>query len=574
MKPRAALAPCLCMLAGCLGRSGEPPPVVRLAVEPARATAGVGERVQLEALAIHRDGAVEPVTAGARWKVVSGPAALDGTGGVRPTAPGTVVVEARRAGVEARAAVEVSAAPPLAAALSLVPAVARTRPGGAVAFRARAVLADGSARDVSTEVAWEVDPPRTARLRPGLAGFLEVEAPGTTEVRARFGGRAASARVVSEAPVEARPAFPLRPSADHRTLVDSAGRPFRIHGDAAWSLVANLTDAEAERYLADRAARGFNAVLVNLIEHRFAVAAPRDRRGAVPFQPEGDLGHPVDAYFDAALETVRRAERHGMLVLLVPAYPGYGCPANPSPANEGWSAEMARTEPAACAAYGRYVGGRFGGQSNVVWVEGGDCTPVPGSRLERCALEVLHGIHDADPGALQTGHFRPNGDSLDDAAFAPAMDLDSVYWYRTPYLACRRAYARAPARPAYLAETGYEHEAVQGSSGPVRKLMLWASLSCTAGTVFGSRPVWLFGPGWEEDLASPATRDMERLGRLLDALPWQRLVPSSLGGMRQLITAGQGLARSEERVAAAATPEGDLLLAYVPRGPGRRGPSW
>lgn len=570
MKARAALALALSMLAGCRERSGELPPVVRLGVEPVRATAGVGERVQLEALATHRDGAVETVTAGARWSLVSGPAALDGAGGVRGTAPGTVVVEARRAGLEARASVEVSVGSPVAAALSLVPAAARTRPGGAVAFRARAVLPDGSARDVSSEAAWEVDPPRTARLRPGLAGFLEVEGAGTTEVTVRFAGRTASARVVSEVPVEARPAFPLRASADHRTLVDFAGRPFRVQGDAAWSLVANLTDAEAERYLADRAARGFNTILVNLLEHRFAVAAPRNRRGEAPFQPEGELAHPVDAYFDAALETVRRAERHGMLVLLVPAYLGYGCPATPSPANEGWSAELARTEPAACAAYGRFVGARFRGQRNVIWVEGGDCTPPPGSPLERCALEVMHGLREADPEALQTGHFRPNGDSLDAAAFAVAMDLNSVYWYRTPYLACRRAYARAPALPAYLAETGYEHEAVQGSSGPVRTLMLWASLSCTAGAVFGSRPVWLFGPGWEEGLASPATRDMERLGRLLDALPWQRLVPSSLGGMRQLVTAGQGLARSEERVAAAATREGDLLLAYVPPGPGAR----
>ena len=92
--------------------------------------------------------------------------------------------------------------------------------------------------------------------------------------------------------------------------------------------------------------------------------------------------------------------------------------------------------------------------------------------------------------------------------------------------------------------------------------------TCTAGVVFGSRPLWLFGPGWEEDLDSPATRDVERLGRLLDALPWQRLVPSSLAGMRQLVTAGQGIAGSTERVRAAATPEGDLLLAYVPPGGG------
>jgi hypothetical protein len=543
---------------------------VRLQLEPARASAGVGERVQLQALAVHRDGSLEDVTSAARWTAVSGPAVLDAAGGVRAPSPGTVVVEALWGGRSARATVEVGANPPAVTSLSLVPGAARSRPGGAVAFRAEATLADGTVRDVSTEVQWSVEPGDVAHAAGGLAGLVEVDRPGAAEVRAHLPGRLARASLHSVAEERSRPTFPLRVSPDRRFLVDGSGRPFRVQGDSAWSLVAALDDAEAERYLADRARRGFDTVVVNLLEHRFAPHAPRNRRGDLPFDPPGDFGHPVEAYFDAARERVRQAGQHGMLVLLVPAYLGYGCPRTPSPANEGWSAELDRTPPDRCRAYGRYVGARFRPERNVVWVGGGDCTPPPGSALERCALEVLRGIRDADPEALLTGHFRPNADSLDEPAFAPEMALTSVYRYRTPSVGCRRAYAREPPRPAYLLETGYEHESIQGSHEPIRQLLVSSSLSCTAGVVFGSRPVWFFGPGWEEDLDSPATRDVERLGRLLDALPWHRLVPSSLGGMRQLVTAGQGIAGSIGQVRAAATLEGDLLLAYVAPGNGER----
>src|SRR3954451_23962302 len=80
-------------------------------------------------------------------------------------------------------------------------------------------------------------------------------------------------------------------------LVDARGAPVWLHGEAAWSLIVQLDDAELDRYLADRRARGVNALVVNLIEHKFADHAPRDRAGASPFTVPGDFATPDDAYF-------------------------------------------------------------------------------------------------------------------------------------------------------------------------------------------------------------------------------------------------------------------------------------
>src|SRR5438128_2266628 len=82
--------------------------------------------------------------------------------------------------------------------------------------------------------------------------------------------------------------YPLTISEDRRRLLDSAGRPFLVQGDAAWSIIANLTYDDAVRYLDDRRAKGFNTVLVNLIEHLFSSDPPRDLAGREPFTTPGD----------------------------------------------------------------------------------------------------------------------------------------------------------------------------------------------------------------------------------------------------------------------------------------------
>jgi hypothetical protein len=73
------------------------------------------------------------------------------------------------------------------------------------------------------------------------------------------------------------PAYPLKKSETGRFLVDQRGKPFLVLGDSAWSLIAQLGDKEIDQYLDDRAKRGFNCLIVNLIEHQFCTNAPATR---------------------------------------------------------------------------------------------------------------------------------------------------------------------------------------------------------------------------------------------------------------------------------------------------------
>jgi hypothetical protein len=152
--------------------------------------------------------------------------------------------------------------------------------------------------------------------------------------------------------------FPLRVEPGKRYLVDAAGRPFLLHGDTAWSLIAQLTREDVELYLDDRRGRGFNTILVSLIEHFYASNAPANVYGERPFHGRpfealaslddllpfltfADYGAPNEAYFAHADWVLRRAAEKGFLVLLTPSY--VGC------CEDGWHKAMIaeRAGPAA-----------------------------------------------------------------------------------------------------------------------------------------------------------------------------------------------------------------------------------
>src|SRR5205814_2580682 len=81
--------------------------------------------------------------------------------------------------------------------------------------------------------------------------------------------------------LDATDRYPVRVGPDHRHLVDQSGTPFLVEGDAPWSLIAGLTNEDAEKYLETRRHQGFNSIIVNLIEHKFH--GPVNRYGEGPF---------------------------------------------------------------------------------------------------------------------------------------------------------------------------------------------------------------------------------------------------------------------------------------------------
>ncbi len=397
-----------------------------------------------------------------------------------------------------------------------------------------------------------------------------------------FGITSAKPPALSASPQAPGYTFPLKVSENHRYLVDQRGRPFRIQGDSAQSLIANLTYTEADTYLADRHRKGFNTVNINLLERKFAINAPKNRRGDHPFTDRDNFATPNEAYFDYADSIIDLAASKGMLVTLAVMYLGY------HGGDQGWWSVLtnAVNTQDVCYRFGFYVGRRYKNRANILWVIGGDFTPPPGSEGEKRLHKFMEGIKAA--GALQLWAADWNAPCLstDVRAFASDMDVNAVYTYGMTgsdgltYAESRAAYSYAPARPAYLKETGYEDEVIlPGDSSSVRKYEYWAVLGgATAGIFFGHRDIWDFAtsgwssgaaPGhgpWQSALDSPGNLDMMHLGKLLDSVAWYKLVPSGTAGTKILITAGGGTYGKQDYVTAAAAADGRVLLAYLPPG--------
>jgi Protein of unknown function (DUF4038)/Putative collagen-binding domain of a collagenase len=402
--------------------------------------------------------------------------------------------------------------------------------------------------------------------------------------------------------------FPVKVSSNGRYLEDQTNKPFRIQGDSAWSLIANLTYEDAERYLSDQKAKGFNTILVNLFEHKYAQGGkgstfsgvPTNRNGDLPFSArEGggaydgtwgtaDFSKPNEAYFAFADSIIDLAALKGMLVNLAPMFLGF------NGKDSGWWAELTNRVNTQTVVYdfGLYIGNRYKNRRNIIWIIGGDYFPPPGSEGEARLLKFMQGIKAAGATQLWSGDWSASCLSTDEEAFAPLMNLNAVYTYGVlghpgaTYDESRAAYAYSPPRPAYVKETGYEDERwFPGDPASVRMYEYYAVLGgSTAGGFFGNRDAWKFatdrwwfdpasfghGP-WTTAMESTGTLDFVYLGRLLDSVAWYRLVPSELSGMRRLVTRGGGNYRTTDYVAAAATSDGTALLAYVP--PTRKGPT-
>jgi hypothetical protein len=280
-------------------------------------------------------------------------------------------------------------------------------------------------------------------------------------------------------------------------LVAASGAPVWLQGEAAWSLIVRLDDAELDRYLADRKSRGFNALLVNLLEHKFADAPPKDRAGNAPFVDK-PFGTPNEAYFAHVDHVLERAK--DFTILLAPAYLGH------NGGDEGWYAEVVAAGGKAMNAYGKYLAERYRNTPNIIWVEGGDAPPMA------AVVEIEALVDGLGTDHLHTAHSARGASALDDYD-KPWLSIN------TTYSDCRRvamnveADARRPrVMPSFFIEGTYE-----GEGAPLSCTIAQAYrslLSGAQGHVFGNKPMWLFDKGWPSALDSEGARAMQHLAEL------------------------------------------------------------
>lgn len=351
---------------------------------------------------------------------------------------------------------------------------------------------------------------------PAWAAAEPAASPGSSTTQTNMG------------PAMSAPAYPLKVSANGRYLVDRNNVPFLIAGDSPHLLVKNLSEADAELYFASRQAHGFNAAWVSVVFGAQHSSRPNGGTydGILPFTgyiPGGtDLAHydltkPNPAYFTRADHMITLAANHGITVFFDPME------------TAGWLKTLRNNGTAAAYTYGQYMGNRYKGFPNIVWISGNDfgTWKTPGD--DAVVQAVANGIRSVDPGHLQTVelYLCP---STQDPTWRPLISINTAYTYAATYVQMLQCYNQTPTMPVFLGEAHYEGEQVgfpgdMGTPSVARRQSYWTMLSGGAGQLWGNYPIWAFDSGWKKNLDTPGATQFACWRSFMESLPWYDLVP-------------------------------------------------
>lgn len=342
---------------------------------------------------------------------------------------------------------------------------------------------------------------------------------------------------------------PIRISSNGRYFVDGRGEPFFWLGDTAWPLFAQYTREEAERYLADRAQKGFT-VIQGVLAWGGGTGYEEDLPGPnyAGHRPWlDDPANPNPAYFEHVDYLVQYAAQHGLVLAILPTWGHY---VNNS---RVLNAENAHR-------YGRWLGARYRNSPNIIWVNGGDRIPTGYEAVYRA---LAQGLREGDGGThLITYH--PCGWHSSSQFFHHEewLDFNMIQtWTDWPkiYSAVITDGLLSPPKPVVLGEPAYE-DGPEYPLGPITPLIVrrqawWAFLAGGYFT-YGHNQMWRMEPGWIEALDAPGAHQMTIFKSIATSRSWWKRVPD-----QGLFASGVSSERTLN--AAARSVEGDWALVYL-----------
>jgi hypothetical protein len=367
----------------------------------------------------------------------------------------------------------------------------------------------------------------------------------------------------------------LKVSSNGRHLQYRDGKPFFYLGDTAWELMHRLNRQEADRYLEDRARKGFTVIQAVILAQLGGLTVP-NAYGALPLV-DRDPGRPNEAYFQHVDYVVNKAESLGLFVGLLPTWGSYW---NLAPQSKSgiFTVENAR-------AYGRYLGKRYKDRQ-VIWVLGGDRTIT--NERERAVIDAMAaGLGEGDEGThLKT--FHPIGPGLSSSHLHDAPWLD-FNMYQSSHgaqdhdngLYAEHDYALKPVKPTLDGEPRYEQipvgfyypansKLVRFDDYDARQAAYWSLFAGACGHTYGNNNIWqMWQPGrepvisadipWHEALDHPGALQMGYARRLFESRAFEKLAPYA-----EMLKAAP--ATGGGKVRALRAMDGSFAFIYSPRG--------
>ena len=376
----------------------------------------------------------------------------------------------------------------------------------------------------------------------------------------------------------AHAAEPLKISDNHRFIVKADGSPFFYLGDTAWELFHRLNREDAERYLKNRADKGFTVIQAVILAEFDGLHAPNPY-GQTPLVDD-DPAKPNDEYFKHVDWIVNRAEQLGLYVGMLPTW------------GDKWHDDKGRATaiftPENAGPYGEFLGRRYKDKP-IIWILGGD-RRVENDRQKTILRAMALGLRKGDGGThLITLHPRGGSGSAEYFPDEPWLDFNMRQnghgiEFTGHYDQTRVDYDRAPIKPVIDAEPIYEGHPVsfnakeKGHSiaADVRRPLYWDLFSGACGHTYGHHSVWqMYAPGrqpvnaplmpWTEAIDAPGAGQMRHARWLLESRPYLTRIPDdSIIVPADATTAVPGA--GSRRFVATRDIDGTYAMIYAPIG--------
>jgi hypothetical protein len=330
----------------------------------------------------------------------------------------------------------------------------------------------------------------------------------------------------------------LKVSGDHRFLVTEQGEPFFYLGDTAWELFHRLNREDADRYLEDRAGKGFTVIQAVALAEFGGLTEPNPY-GQLPLV-DGDPARPREQYFQHVDYVISKAEALGLYTGLLPTWG--------DKVNKKWGQGPEIFTPENARVFGEWIGRRYKDKP-VIWILGGD-RPIENERHRLVWRAMAEGIRAAVADAqLITYHPVGGRSSSEYVHKEPWLDfnmMQSGHGARNArnYAMIAKDLALTPPKPTLDGEPAYEDHPVRGDktrtqwfdAWDVRKLCYWGVLAGACGHTYGTHSIWSMWDGkskkvadqrtpWPEALALPGSTQVGIARRLIESRPYLTRVP-------------------------------------------------
>ena len=358
------------------------------------------------------------------------------------------------------------------------------------------------------------------------------------------------------------------------------GTPFFWMGDTGWELFHRLKLEEIDRYLTNRAAKGFTLIQAVILAEFDGLRKP-NQYGQIPLINQDPL-QPNERYFELVDTVMKLAKAKGLVMGLLPTW------GDKVLRMWGEGPVVFNTENA--YGYGLFLGKRYAAYPNIIWILGGDRPAITDSMDTRPIWRSMaKGIREGSNGkALFTYHISGgpnttskqihNEDWLDinmmQSGHGSGHDVPVWNWVSNDRVL-------QPTKPTLDSEPNYEDHPVNpwpkwdSANGyfndyDVRKQAYRSVFAGACGVTYGHHSIWQFyNPReekinhakmyWTEALDRPGATQMGFLKNLVLSRPSLSRVPD-----QNIITSGQG--EKGEYMTAYRDSLGRYLMVYLPVG--------